>query len=289
MTDDDSESGGEELTAGAMLRAAREEQGLHIAVLAAAIKVSPRKLDALENDRYGELLDAAFTRALAQTMCRALKIDPQPVLARLPQVNDSGLDMAGGGLNMPFHDRPARGDSGGGGWPQRPVLWAGVVLLLAAAGIALVPTGVWRLVGVDTDAGQPLPAASAPAAARAAASSSAPAPVADATSVSAASAPASMPMAETILATPSDPAAAASASNVPAVTTNEPSWIEATDASGMLLLSRIVAPGEVVHLHGARPIRLTIGNARATQLVVRGQGVDLGPWTRDNVARVELN
>ena len=35
-------------SAGALLKAAREKQGLHIAALAAAIKVSPRKLEALE-------------------------------------------------------------------------------------------------------------------------------------------------------------------------------------------------------------------------------------------------
>ena len=34
-------------SAGALLRAARESRGLHIAALAAAIKVTPRKLDAL--------------------------------------------------------------------------------------------------------------------------------------------------------------------------------------------------------------------------------------------------
>ena len=70
--------------AGALLRAARERQGLHIAALAAAIKVSQRKLEALEADRFDELPDATFTRALAQTVCRQLKIDPKPVLERLP-------------------------------------------------------------------------------------------------------------------------------------------------------------------------------------------------------------
>ena len=69
---------------GALLRAAREKQGLHIAALAAAIKVAPRKLDALENDRWHELPDATFTRALAQTVCRTLKIDARPVLDLLP-------------------------------------------------------------------------------------------------------------------------------------------------------------------------------------------------------------
>ena len=103
-------------SAGALLRAAREKQGLHIAALAAAIKVTPRKLDALEHDRYDELPGATFTRALAQTVCRSLKIDPQPVLALLPQADNPGLDaVAAGSLNTPFRDRPGREDRGGTG------------------------------------------------------------------------------------------------------------------------------------------------------------------------------
>ena len=38
-------------TAGAMLRQARQAQGMHIAMLAAATKVPQRKLEALEADR----------------------------------------------------------------------------------------------------------------------------------------------------------------------------------------------------------------------------------------------
>ena len=52
------------------------------------IKVAPRKLEALEADRYDELPDLTFTRALAQTVCRALKIDAEPVLAKLPPAGD---------------------------------------------------------------------------------------------------------------------------------------------------------------------------------------------------------
>ena len=77
-------AGAAQRSAGRLLREAREAQGLHIAALAAAIKVAPRKLELLEADRFDELPDATFTRALAQTVCRALKIDPAPVLALLP-------------------------------------------------------------------------------------------------------------------------------------------------------------------------------------------------------------
>ena len=36
-------------------------------------------------------------------------------------------------------------------------------------------------------------------------------------------------------------------------------------------------------------MKLKIGNAAVTELRFRGQGVDLGPSTRDNIARLELN
>ena len=42
-------------SAGRLLREAREKQGLHIAALAAAIKVSPKKLELLESDRFDAL------------------------------------------------------------------------------------------------------------------------------------------------------------------------------------------------------------------------------------------
>ena len=41
-------------------------------------------------------------------------------------------------------------------------------------------------------------------------------------------------------------------------------------------------------LDGALPLRVTIGNAAATQLAFRGQPVNLASRTRDNVARLEL-
>jgi cytoskeleton protein RodZ len=294
---------------GAMLKAERERQGLHIAMLAAAIKVSPRKLDALENDRHHELTDATFVRALAQTVCRALKMEPGPVLERLPKVRASALEQVDGGLNAPFRDRPGRRDPSAT-TPHRPLLWAGAALLVAAGVVAFAPwIGPWSGAG---DAVAPLATASAPAAsmpaasaasasaavaapassaasAATAASSAVEAPVAAATATPApppaTPAPASAPLSETIHAAP---VAVAAETNAPLVSANEPSWIEATDGAGQVLLSRIVAPGETVRLQGALPIRLKIGNARGTNLVFRGREVDLSPSSRDNVARVEL-
>jgi cytoskeleton protein RodZ len=66
------------------------------------------------------------------------------------------------------------------------------------------------------------------------------------------------------------------------------SWVEVVDAQGHTLLSRTVVAGESVGLDGALPMRVKIGNAGGTHLKLRGDNVDLTPWTRDNVARLEV-
>jgi cytoskeleton protein RodZ len=125
--------------AGALLREERVRQGLEIDALAAAIKIPPSRLDALESGRYADLPDATFTRALAQTVCRHLKIDALPVLALLPASSEASLDRVDGGLNAPFRDRPGRnGESVDGGFLTRRVRWLALGLLVAAAAL-LIP------------------------------------------------------------------------------------------------------------------------------------------------------
>ena len=95
-------------TAGDLLRQARQARGLHIGALAAAIKVGSRKLELLEANQFDQLPDATFTRALAHTVCRALKVDAAPILALLPPLKGVRLEEVAVGLNTPFHERPGR-------------------------------------------------------------------------------------------------------------------------------------------------------------------------------------
>ena len=321
--------------AGALLRAAREKQGLHIAALAAAIKVSPRKLDALEHDRWHELPDATFTRALAQTVCRTLKIDARPVLDKLPPASANALQSQDAGLNEPFRDRPGREEPGFAVTAVRPMVWGAAALMVAAVAVYMLPADWWSrlatpapvlvpLVPLVAPVATPDPlsatipaaasasdavvgialggaAASAAAAAMAApnaASALAPAPPASLTStaVAVAATPLAQPPAPITPAVAAAPpvVAAATATATAAVSAlvqlraSKASWIEARDARGATLVSRTVLPGENVSLDGRLPIRMTIGNAAATQLDFRGAAVDLKPSTRDNIARVEL-
>lgn len=292
MTEPTSES----VSAGALLRAARERQGLHIAALAAAIKVAPRKLDALENNRWGELPDATFTRALAQTVCRALKTDPAPVLALLPAQEVAVLEPGGSsGLGEPFYDGSERGTSGLGAVAIRPMVLGALALMAAAAGLYFLPPH-WLAPGASAPA-TPAPASVPEAASAPASASAAPAAAQDA----AASEPVQVVAGAAIpspVATPA-PAAVVPVATASAALHSRPdaplqlhasaaSWVEARDARGQVLLSRIVRAGEQVGIEGVLPIRLTIGNAVGTRLAFRGQDVDLASRTRDNVARVEL-
>lgn len=157
-----------EPSAGRLLREARERQGLHIAALAASIKVTQKKLELLEADRFDALPDATFTRALAQTVCRALKIDSAAVLRLLPPPAGHRLEQVGEGLNAPFRERPGvlvqrDGTSFAFGW----VFWIVTLLLIASAAMYFLPPGWTGKLGL----GRPADASSGPARADSAATS----------------------------------------------------------------------------------------------------------------------
>ena len=281
-------------TAGSLLRQARQAQGLHIAVLAASIKVTQRKLEALEADRLGELPDATFTRALAQTVCRTLKIDAAPVLALLPPPPGHRLEHVAEGINAPFRERSGH-EARDWSMLSSPALWAPLLLVVAAAVVYVLPSG-W----LASLRGALAPAASAPTVVANVPTTSAP-PVAEAASAAAPApavpvAPAASVVVETVHSVPATPAEAASAAaaepppqGVLHIRTVAESWIEVHDARGQTLISRVVQPGETVGLDGTMPLKVTIGNATATQVSFRGKALDLAPHTRrDNVARLDL-
>lgn len=98
------------LSAGQMLQAARQSKGVALGVLSFNLKVSERQLRALEADAYGSFRGMAFARALAQSVCKQLKIDAAPVLAALPPVEAfTTIEPAGIEARSPaHHPAPAR-------------------------------------------------------------------------------------------------------------------------------------------------------------------------------------
>ena len=142
MSDDaDSKAG----SAGALLAAARRKQGLHIVTLAAQLKVSPARLEALEAERWQDLPDPTHARALATSVCRVLGIDAAAVLAGMPKGGGAALERVSAGLNEPVRS--------GAGWPANGLRWLLLVLLLLAVAAACaggrplaseLPSPSWR-------------------------------------------------------------------------------------------------------------------------------------------------
>ncbi|MDE2400924.1 MAG: DUF4115 domain-containing protein [Burkholderiales bacterium] len=309
---------------GELLRQAREAQGLDIDTLAAMIKVTPSKLEALESGRYEHLPDANFTRALAMSVCRFLKIDGTAVLAGLPAAKTIPLSPNKPELNQPFKE--SRGvnlsfDSGSSLDLKdllRPQWLAPILLLVASVVVYFLPESIhWPQWAhrplADTTATVPAVSASPPdeAASSAAEPSdpSASAPIESASEPEAASsdpqavlvpegisaqvaAPASMAVDSAPIGLTSASSAAsaspASSGNTLVLLSRDPSWVEVRDAKGNKLLARNLDAGETVKLDGDRPFKVVLGNAPSMQITYQGKAVDLASYTRNNVARFEL-
>ncbi|MBA2963198.1 MULTISPECIES: helix-turn-helix domain-containing protein [Ramlibacter] len=295
-------------SAGSLLRQAREASGLHVAALAASLKVPVRKLEALEGDRYDELPDAVFARALASAVCRTLKVDAQPMLDRLPQGNAPRLGPEREPINAPFR---APGDYVGPSLFDRltrPVFLAVFALLLGALVIIFLPAGGRDEVAskpAEAPAGVPMapailapgaeaPAASAPGAPPVmppvASADSAPTPTAAAPSATASAAAPVTVVAPSTQAAASAPAdgTAVPASGLIVFKATGPSWVQVTDAKGTVTLRRLMAAGETAGASGSPPLVVTVGSANATSVQVRGQPYDLAAVAKDNVARFEV-
>lgn len=300
-------------SAGTLLREAREAAGLHIAALAVSLKVPVRKLEALEADRLDLLPDAVFVRALASSVCRTLKIDPAPVLERLPQTAAPRLVRDTGGINAPFR---APSDGRGPTWLDQlsqPVFLAVFALLLGALVLIFLPSarqdeaaGPGR--AEVTSAVQPAPASPAAAAVAEPAPAAMPAPVsalpppppaAQPTAVvspAVAAVPTVSPTFSVAVSTPTvvsptavvTPAAPLPTTGIVVFKTQGESWVEVTDARGVIAVRKTLGPGEVVGASGALPLSVVIGRVNATRVEVRGRPFDLGAVAKDNVARFEV-
>lgn len=310
------------MTAGTLLRQAREAAGLSLAGLAAALKVPAPKLEALEADDYAAFQDHVFMRALAQSVCRTLRMDSASVLALLPRTQLKSLADDRGSINATFKERSfkATGTSLGRENGSRKVAIIVLLLLAAAAAVYFLPkhegdaeepqAGASDAAALVQPAGtvsepvaaqEPVaPAATTPAdvpAASAPAPAPAPAPATSAPAAAAVPAPASTttPAAPAADA-PAEGAAATSAATagqtpggVLVMKANAQSWVQVKDSSGRVVLQKTLAAGESIGAEGAPlPLSVIVGNASGTEVRVRGELLEVAKTTRDNVARFEV-
>lgn len=120
------------VSAGALLREARERLGLTIADAAAQTKLAPRQIEALEADDYQHLPEMAFVRGFVRSYAKVLQIDAQPLLAALPQAHVAA-QVSPASVEVPFPDARS---------PQlQNLIWLGAALFLS---VVVVAFAVWH-------------------------------------------------------------------------------------------------------------------------------------------------
>ncbi|WP_179958184.1 helix-turn-helix domain-containing protein [Chitinimonas arctica] len=308
-------------TAGAVLAAQRQQLGLSLLDVSAKLKLSKRQIEALESDRYGELPGNTFVRGFVRNYARLLELDPQPLIAyldahlpreaaqsALPRLRDEPLPVlrpSGSAGRSPFViailGAMALVLVGAGGYwlyeksrrfePELTLAPANSAVVLPAGGAAgdapaqvapqaaalppgdqPVPAAVTAAVPVQTPPpnlpGNPPPAVASPVAV--------PAPVAPST--------ATAPVVVAPAAVPPTPASA----DIRVVAQRD-SWVQIVDANGRRLVNELLPAGQSRSVAGTPPYRIRIGNGRHTELFYKGKPTDLAPYTKVDVANLELN
>ena len=299
------------VSAGALLRQARQAQGVALEDLAATLKVPVEKLQALEDEDWQRLPDVVFLRALAQTICRTLHLEAAPVLALLPQQKVTALAPQGG-LNTPMRER---------GVPSilatntKHSPWPWVVLLLIVLGGGGYLGVQWMapewVRGVSTTVSAPSdPAGDSPLFSPAGPEEGdgggmgnmgdvAQAGEVPSVQVAALMQPA-LPEEEgaqpgfAAPAPAAEPAAApaaqaaASVSPVLRITAKGATWVQVLDAQQRLLIEKILQDGEVFSTSAPKPLTVAVGKADLATVEVNGAPFDVQAVARSNVARFEV-
>lgn len=299
-----SDFGGEHISAGTLLRNAREAEGLLLKDLAITLKVPLKKLEALEADLFDSLPDAVFTRALAASVCRTLKIDSALILDRLPNSDRQNLKTDQLGINTPFRSAGDRNSLLFFRQYLKPVNIIVLVFLLGALAMFFSPAAPLAEFVLSTSSDEqnsllPLIAAEVTPKQGATLRSEKATEPEQSTLVHSASLNSNLD--STVLDTPALAVTADKGASIPALTASDArlsgllvftargtSWVEVLDMQGAVLVRKTIHGGEVITASGALPLSVVVGRADVTDVQVRGKPFDLFHISKDNVARFEV-
>jgi len=299
-------------TAGALLGAARTHIGLSVGEVASHLKLSIRQVEAMEADAFERLPSPMFVRGFAKSYARLVQIDPGPVLQALESVIPA--EPAGAAASraaalrarplsaipVPSSDQPSRRLHG-----VAALLAAVVVGFLAFEWLApqiLGPGDGPPAQGVERPGTVASPALESVAQALTAQGPAESVPAATATpgvgavpgvgAAPGAASPATVSSAEGGMSRAPSPAGSGSAASEPERTIrlafDRESWVEIRDARGKLIFSQLNPPGSSQVVQGEAPLTLVVGNARGVRMAYQDREIDLGPYTRVDVARFTL-
>jgi cytoskeleton protein RodZ len=294
------------ITAGTLLRQARENAGVDIAALAVMMKVPVKKIEALEDNKLDLLPDSVFIRALASSMCKVLKVDPVLILSKLPSNTTPRLLSEYKNISIPFRAKAEKNKFEIFNLFSKPAGVFVFTLLIGALIIFLIPKNSNISNFFDTlnskatnptqiKSENPNSVAEKTVAPEASLdqkvvienSSSRPTIVLPIDGVSnSMRSPDSAQTIKTAEIVPNN--TSTNVAGIVVFKARASTWIEVRDAKGVYHIKKIVEAGEVVGYSGELPISIVVGRADATDVEVRGKHFNLDNSTKSNVARFEV-
>ncbi len=245
---------------GAKLRHARQAQGLSIDDIAVPARIQPRYLEAIEAEDLDQLPGLVFTRNFVRQYATALELDPEPLLAALPKLDESRVQLP----VAPKVPRSRRWDS-----RSKSLLMTGTWLVVIAGGL----TAAYQYVGHRFQR-HPNPQRIQSANQSASQSAHAVEAVIQTT-------PAAVP------AAPAKATPAPSASPVKVVVTaHEATWVSLA-ADGKSSFAGTLQPNETREISAIEQVKLIAGNAGGVSVLLNGKMLDpIGPQGEVRVVRL---
>jgi cytoskeleton protein RodZ len=257
-----------------------------------------KRIEALENGQMDMMPDMVFVRALTSSICQALKIDPAPILEKLPKAVSPRLNRDDIGINTPIGVSGSSKDSVLFGLFTSPWFLGIVFLCAGAAGIYLWPKALVLSVPEAVNSPKVVPELGVSQAKEVQVTTES----SVTPNLTASSSLAGIPIASnaaTIVAPPVTEAAATSAAVTPLAApvsdklvtfkATGQTWVEVKNASGATVFKKLLNDGESAGTSGATPLTVIVGRADVTQVEVRGKPFNLVPIAKSNVARFEVH
>lgn len=240
------------------LRRAREDAGLSLQEVSSRLKMPVRVLRALEADDWASLGAPVFVRGQLRSYARLLQIDIEPHLHAIPVAVVTPPELVSH-THTPRYRRVAEQ---AGRRAIYIVLTAAIALPVWLATRPHLTTGSQPSV-------QPLDI-----------------PVAENGQPTGNAAPAQrLPLVASMASLPpaAQPAAALT------LTFNGDSWVQIYAPDGTAIEQGLMGAGDTRRFEAGQVGRVVLGNSSAVQVQSAGQGVDLAPFSRANVARFTLS
>ena len=273
---------------GSILANARESQNLTVEDVAASLRLSVAKINALEADDFLAISDPTLARGFIRIYARLLKLDPEPLLIAhryfIPAEIVNPIGVKTEIVSAPVQPTNFKRDSAA----------LGLVLLI----IALVWFFAYHNksdvaeVNVSTVIQDALPQQSMPVAEREVKNNEQVTELASPKEVSTSNSEPSKALEKTVNEpTKVEPMKKVSVGEslvrVKLLFTGN-SWVSVKDKNGNTLYDKTAKAGGEEYVEGVPPLKFHIGNVGATQIVFNGETVDLSPNTYNNMARVTL-